>query len=1186
MVNPHRNNNFSYKTIAEPLKRALDERARLDNTQQLAMPFAKVTSTVDLPKILGQGSAGFTLGIQQLEEDFRIDDIYSDGSGNALIGYTYVVDQATGETRTKRIYANHLDPIKRQQIDAANAFFDGPTTLYSSEPNFDFIPPPGITSMTIDTHTNAYSRIATVGFSVPTLAQMEMLHRTFLIPGVGMVLEWGQQFAEKREDSYGEQGLTPDVVRNNLFPWYNRGELINVLSALRDQQIGLDHIYEKYTYPAQGQYSWMYGRLANFNIDSNSDGSFNCSLKVYGPNENSWAYNIRSTYVRPVISQTDPVCIQDSTSLEAYFNKTAAGAANFKNLLERVYNSSLDGIPVPELEDNWSGHVLRFTQEDKNEGQSEPAETADPNVSEDLFQDSQDSYFMTWRFFVNVVLNDDVFGAKSIFRKAGFSQEQLNRIATIRPYTPSESGDVTLPGIVDPYENFVGCNPNLRSTDPSTLIIVNKKAAELAEQELEIIRSELTEEERDLFTETNMARKFAAKGNFYTSTARVQEPVKNIPNEYDRGFLSTGVWINHKAVIQCMVSSNTLIEGISKLLTRMNSATENYWNLAIDDSEPPADNLDAAPGDRVRIDYGIVDINYKESSYYALENFLDNVHVFNKYIRDKGGSLVGSDVIDCRLNLSLPQALFTQIALGGLTHPRDAAKAGLTGTDPADEPGHPTTPGPNEIIREMFAINSLLGGAEEGNPRSIDLTQDTFEQARNRELESTCGGKNVQLPGETAGSGHDIGSANEEGSARTDAVNRSDAIREQIEIAEASYRECLEENCDGNRFEEITRSGSLPPDAARQPNLNELSPDAEAYITSTPWSAAFISKIAQDAGLVFPGSLSHAEYSQNIRDGLTSTYRGWQVLDPRFVTPSRGDIIVANRNNEQKSFSDPFWRGASHGDVVVSVQESNVRAIGGNLSERVRSVIRTTSNGVLNTTIGGDFYVILRPPTGIQREALAGAAEVELARWTTWTETSPAAFDTLDGYYRSAGGQIPGGAPVSQNTRGSGETVLCRACEGRRRTLDRLRTQLSAQVGEDIIAQEVDANIESFTKQFSYLRTVFRYIEPFPAWMVRRITTNADGKKANAFGAAPGSLAIKGEIVLPGIAGLRVGELFWIDRIPSFYRAYGAFTTMSLSDEISSDGWVTKINAVYYYLGEEWKRAAAALLQEELGSNE
>jgi hypothetical protein len=139
---------------------------------------------------------------------------------------------------------------------------------------------------------------------------------------------------------------------------------------------------------------------------------------------------------------------------------------------------------------------------------------------------------------------------------------------------------------------------------------------------------------------------------------------------------------------------------------------------------------------------------------------------------------------------------------------------------------------------------------------------------------------------------------------------------------------------------------------------------------------------------------------------------------------------------------------------------------------------------------------------------------------------------------------------------------------------------LEASVERNARANQANTRLDTFTKQYAHLSNVFRYIEVFPEWMVARIANNANGNNSNSFGAAPGSLAIKADITIPGISGLRAGELFWLDRIPAFYRAYGAFIITNLTDSMTRDGWTTNINGVFFYLGNAWKQTMANLLIE------
>ena len=123
--------------------------------------------------------------------------------------------------------------------------------------------------------------------------------------------------------------------------------------------------------------------------------------------------------------------------------------------------------------------------------------------------------------------------------------------------------------------------------------------------------------------------------------------------------------------------------------------------------------------------------------------------------------------------------------------------------------------------------------------------------------------------------------------------------------------------------------------------------------------------------------------------------------------------------------------------------------------------------------------------------------------------------------------------------------------------------------------QEINKITEDKKREFFGLQSLFRYIEVFPEYMVAAMADTANGADANAFGASPGALSISADLTMPGVSGLRVGELFWIDRIPTFYKAFGAFQIISIEDNIDTNGWTTKIHARFNYLGKKWKESIA-----------
>lgn len=893
---PHKYSSINYKVPHPKVVNALKQRSYLDNTIQLATPFIKATATIQNPDILGADNKGFTLGMHATSLDVEYQNIFSAQNAPAdkrypLIGYTYGKDG-----KNQLIYAT---PPNDNALNI-NKLFNGGVDLFSTT-NQPYIPPPGITKATVTRGKNGLLISADISFAVPTLSQLEMLHRLFLVPGIGMVLEWGQQFASEtvnsKDGDYGETGLTPTITIQNvtipamrefMFPWHNRDKLDKILKRLAAKTIGIEEIMNCYVYPTQGQYMWMFGRVGNFSTKANSDGSFDCSVKIVGPSEDAWAFSTTRTVIPPGDPAGKP-CPGDANSVFSYFSKTTTGT-NFKSLLDDV--SSGRKLPA------WRRHVKRFPKASGRTG--EPTSTStNPNESEKSFADSEDAYFMTWRFFVNVVLNHPDYGVKSVFKKAKVPDDILKRIAIIEPYynDPGRASPlINAPGpqyIDDPHESFVGFNKYLRSVDPSTMLIINERAAVESKAKFPAQRQERNAP--DYFKQTEMSRFFADVGLFEKSTSAMKDPQPQPDDQLDRGFLSAGVWINHKAVVQSMVGAETILRGISNLLDRMNRASNGYWQLALDANEPTAYQCgaDGSPGvDNTSYAWTVVDAQFKENSQTAVSEFINKVHVFNKYVRKTpDGKLVGSDVIDCSVDLALPKLLFSQIATMGLVQPKDLQTAGIEPQQAFAQCSNPTVADPNEALREMFAIASIAPSA----------------------------------------------------------------------------------------------------------NKNNVSPD-----------------------LTFP-------------------------------TPTSGSAVQCSESNA----SAPAQVGGRGGST---------------------------------------------------------------ARTNAASTATPAAG-------------------------------------------------------------------ESANREFPGMESAFRYIELYPEYMMANIRCEANGNRSNAFGASPGALAINTDITLPGIAGLRIGELFWVDRIPSFYKAFGAFQIVSIEDSIDVGGWTTKIGGKFNYLGEAWKQAAAEIIQKGISAN-
>lgn len=747
----HNYGSFDYKVIADPVKNVLNARSRLDNTVQVSMPFIKATTTLQLPNILGNGNIGFTLGLHGIDESVDWFSMFSEQSNEMpLIGYTY--DPAGSPSK---VYAKEF----KYGQGPANS-----NTLYTSPTAVNRLPPPGITQATIGRNKNGLLVSAQLTISVPSLLQLETLQKTFFVPGLGMIIEWGQQFPplsdqERVPINSGEFGLDGTTINDYLFPWDNREKLTKLLTEIARNEVGLPRILNNYVYPSQGQYMWMFGRVANFSMINNADGSFECTVKIVGPSEDSWAYSTKNTVVPPKDKSTEFYCSTKTNSIYKYFTDTVPGE-NFKTKLDYVLN--------PDNKDPWKNHVIRFEQ--KTSGK-DTADTDNAITSQKTFANLKDSYFISWRFFVNEVLNGNKLSVRSSVFKNALTDDEMRKVGMLISYASGPERSTTdvaqIPYINDPYESFVGYNDALRSIDVDTMIIVNEKAVELAKnsQQYEyiktakeniIIGSPQGPQQRikqiSLFDSTADDRKFiqgvdnAPMGRFDRS---VPEVIPEREQKNDSGFLSAGVWINHKAIVECMMGADTLMRGISNLLDRMNAATANYWQLTLDNLEP---QMTGNAGHT----YMVVDANYRDSSERAVAKFIDKVYTFNKLVR-KNDELVGSELINCTIDLSLPKKLFSQIATLGLVQPEDLAKAGIPpeNRDTEKSDTAPKISDPNDSIREIFSqLTTELFVADE-NEQGPDLTILPATQRKQlRESHKTCGVAESGTTAQTSGDGY------------------------------------------------------------------------------------------------------------------------------------------------------------------------------------------------------------------------------------------------------------------------------------------------------------------------------------------------------------------------------------------------------------------------------------------------
>jgi len=112
----------------------------------------------------------------------------------------------------------------------------------------------------------------------------------------------------------------------------------------------------------------------------------------------------------------------------------------------------------------------------------------------------------------------------------------------------------------------------------------------------------------------------------------------------------------------------------------------------------------------------------------------------------------------------------------------------------------------------------------------------------------------------------------------------------------------------------------------------------------------------------------------------------------------------------------------------------------------------------------------------------------------------------------------------------------------------------------------LDDKLKAFSPDAKYSLINSALFEILPDNMRNKMSENSakGGANPNFSHAwrAPGKLSVTADFTIPGIAGLRIGQIFWIDRISEAYKSYGAFQLFGLTENIDiGKGWTTSIHS-------------------------
>ena len=277
-----------------------------------------------------------------------------------------------------------------------------------------------------------------------------------------------------------------------------------------------DELFER----AQGNYNMVIGRVVDQSITFQSDGTIQCTTDFFSTGEA--VFGLHSNKLIRNLS------VEDSDK----FSMTIGEFFSENGLLDLLLD---DEILAPSV----------VTMKAKSEAEiksTEGVEISDAQLEK--FRSRYGSTFIPWWMFIRNIM-EQLFGAV---------------------IAADVSGDAELFTTMNLHEPEVGNHHLLASTDPETLVIIKSFMLRGSQEQK-------TEEDGDT------AVAFSKPLPNRDPENRREVTFISRDKSEEKGLLTNGVWINVGAIKESFESTSTFYQGFMALLTRMNNATENYWDL-------------------------------------------------------------------------------------------------------------------------------------------------------------------------------------------------------------------------------------------------------------------------------------------------------------------------------------------------------------------------------------------------------------------------------------------------------------------------------------------------------------------------------------------------------------------------------------------------------------------------------
>jgi len=526
--------------------------------------------------------------------------------------------------------------------------------VQNAETDANNIPVPGITSVTTERSTSGpmgvrgglfKANITIVAYSV---GQVNALLTYFLRQSTNVLLEFGRVSSSTTESS-----ITP-------FNWNRDKDVISaeVVKLITDQAEQKKFIDET-VHGNYGNYEALIGYVANFNFKYTKNNTYEITLTVHS----SQQFEVPTIHTGAKATCTSIGDGCKTFDIKEYFDESYSWKVNsFKKLMESVESGP--------LREKWQSHVIPLRQSETNNNQAQSGtHNAETNT--------RGGYLISWEFFVNVLLNDEQQGVASVLPLDSFGLYGIGFIksALPRPVTNTvEADDSKL------ISSEVGYHPYLRSVNPGVMVIYNPVANGEADAQA------TTQDVTNVLTNNNVV--LEDSGISQSIRTSVVGAFTNLSGDNllpGSSLLTKGIWLNSNIIMEAFTSADSITAAMNYLLSKMNSATEGYWNLQLlsnDNTNPGLHVIDMGlsknkPNQSLRpLPINITSVsnirdsltNKKQliSSYYGDvgTGTPKYTYVFNRKLQTGTSDDVGSDLLDINVEFGMPTMISVQAIAG------------------------------------------------------------------------------------------------------------------------------------------------------------------------------------------------------------------------------------------------------------------------------------------------------------------------------------------------------------------------------------------------------------------------------------------------------------------------------------------------------------------------------------------